>query len=508
MRRGFSVLGHAPTPSHALTSVKLLTLLLGPAVALSMLFVGPMGEMSESAWRTAALALWMGIWWLTEAVPIAATALLPLVLLPPLGIATVNAAAAPYANPVIYLFFGGFVLAAAFERSGLHRRLALALISVVGTKPDRIVAGFMLAAGLISMWVSNTASVLMLLPLAYSFLGGAARSLTASERDPVVQPMAKPASSRAAATDFEKALLLGIAYAATIGGYGTLVGTPPNALLAGFLSQTHGIRVGFLDYMLIGVPIVLIGLPVTWLVLTRIAFRVRETDTVIDAGSLRDQRAALGPASPAEIFVAIVAACTAAAWIAQPWLSRIVPGVSEAGISVACAVILLAWPIDRRWTRAIDWHDAERIPWGVLVLFGGGLSLAGAIQDGGLAKWIGDSVGGLRSLHPLLLVLIVTTVITFLGEFTSNTATAAAFLPIASSLAIGAGMNPLLLVVAAGLAASNGFMMPVGTPPNAIVFGSGRLTIPEMARAGLLIDLLFIVLVTGVSYLLVLPVLG
>jgi sodium-dependent dicarboxylate transporter 2/3/5 len=486
--------------------VKRLTLLVGPAVAVSMLFLGPLGGMSDAAWRTAALALWMGIWWLTEAVPIAATALLPIVVLPLFGIATVNAAAAPYANPVIYLFFGGFVLAAAFERSGLHRRLALSLISVVGTKPDRIVAGFMLAAGLISMWVSNTASVLMLLPLAYSLLGGASWSLS-TQNPRSVGPTGDP-GARPAPTDFEKALLLGIAYAATIGGYGTLVGTPPNALLAGFLSQTHGIRVGFLDYMLIGLPIVLVGLPVTWLVLTRVAFRVRETDAIIDAGTVRDQRAALGAPSHAEVFVGIVALCTAVAWITQPWLSRIVPGLSEAGISIACAVVLLACPIDRHWTRAIDWQDAERIPWGVLVLFGGGLSLASAIQDGGLAKWIGDSVGGVRSLHPLLLVLIVTTVITFLGEFTSNTATAAAFLPIASSLAVGAGMNPLLLAVAAGLAASNGFMMPVGTPPNAIVFGSGRLSIPEMARAGFLIDLLFIVLVTTVSYLLVLPVLG
>lgn len=483
-----------PSPPHAFTQLKLLSFTLGPLAAAIMLLAGPMGGMSQPAWRTAAVALWMGLWWVTEAVPIAATALLPLVLLPLLGIATINAAASPYANPVIYLFFGGFILAAAFERSGLHRRLALGLLSVVGTRPDRIVAGFMITAAFMSMWVSNTATVLMLLPLANSMLVGT-RHLGA-------------AGTASSATDFEKALLLGIAYAATIGGFGTLVGTPPNALLAGFLTQTHGIRVGFLDYMLIGVPIVLVGLPITWIVLTRVAFRVRDTAAAAGVESMTAQRLALGPASRAEKFVAVVATLTAAAWITQPWLSRLVPGITEAGISVACAVVLLAIPLDRNWARAIEWRDAERIPWGVLVLFGGGLSLAGAIQDGGLAQWIGDSVGALRTLHPLLLLVVVTTVITFLGEFTSNTATAAAFLPIASSLASGAGMNPLLLAVAVGLAASNGFMMPVGTPPNAIVFAGGRLAIPVMARAGFLIDILFIVLVTTVSYLLVLPVLG
>jgi sodium-dependent dicarboxylate transporter 2/3/5 len=458
-----------------------------------MLITGPFAGMSPSAWRTAAVGIWMGFWWVTEAVPIAATALLPLVLLPLLGIADMSEAATPYANPVIYLFFGGFILAAAFERSGLHRRLALSLLSVVGTRPDRVVLGFMISGGFISMWVSNTATVLMLLPLVNSLLH---------------RPNRDERAGTLATTDFERTLLLGIAYAATIGGYGTLVGTPPNALLAGFLAQTHGVRLGFLDFMLVGLPIVLLGIPITWFVLTRLVFRVADGDSLVDTQTLADQRRALGPATRQEKFVAVVASCTAAAWITQPWLSRVVPGLTEAGISVTCAVILFVVPFDRQWTRAVDWEDAEGIPWGVLVLFGGGLSLASAIQEGGLAQWIGSSVGALRTLAPLLLILLVVTVITFLTEFTSNTATAAAFLPIASSLAIGAGMNPLVLAVAAGLAASNGFMLPVGTPPNAIVFASGRLSIPQMARAGFLLDVIFIVLITAVAFLLVLPILG
>ena len=455
-----------------------------------MLLVGAQFGMSDTAWRTAALAIWMGVWWVTEAIPIAATALLPLVALPLLGVATMNAAAAPYANPVIYLFFGGFVLAAAFEQSGLHRRLALALLGVVGTRPDRIIGGIMVTAALISMWVSNTATVLMVLPLAQSML---------SQRS--------DADSKAA-LDFEKALLLGVAYAATIGGFGTPIGSPPNALMTAFLAQTHGIRVSFLDYMLLGVPIVAVATPLAWLLLTRVVFKVRSDVVVVDASVLTTQRASLGPMTRAEKFVAVVGSLTAVAWMAQPAIATVAPAVTEAGISVACALALLAIPIDAKGARTISWEAAEKIPWGVLVLFGGGLSLAAAIQDGGLAKWIGESVTGLKTVHPLLLVLLVTTVVTFLTEFASNTATAATFLPIASSLAMGAGMSPLVISIAAGLAASNGFMMPVGTPPNAIVFGSGKLTIPDMAKAGFLIDVLFIVLLTIVAYTLVIPVLG
>ena len=454
-----------------------------------MLLAGPLGGMSETAWRTAALGLLMVIWWVTEAVPIAATALLPMALLPLLGVLSIGEATAPYANPVIYLFFGGFVLATAFERCGLHRRLALRLLTLVGTRPDRVIGGFMVTGGLISMWVSNTAATLMLLPLATSVL-----------------PRAR--SDDAAATHFEKALLLSIAYAATIGGFGTLIGSPPNALLVGFLAQTHGIRLRFADYMVIGVPIVIVALPIAWFILTRIVFRVRHSPSIVDAGALAEQRRALGPMSRQEKFVATVGLLTALAWIGQPLIARAWPAISEAGISVVCALALLLIPLDRDGTRAITWEEAERIPWGVLILFGGGLSLAAAIQSGGLADWITASVGNLRALPPLALVLLVTAIITILTEFTSNTATAAAFLPVASALAIASGASPLVLLVAAGLAASNGFMLPVGTPPNAIAFSTGKLTVGEMARAGLLVDILFVVILTFAAYFLVPSVLG
>ena len=298
-----------------------------------MVLTGPLGGMSEMAWRTAALGLLMVIWWVTEAVPIAATALLPMALLPLLGVMSIGEAAAPYANPVIYLFFGGFVLAAAFERCGLHRRLALRLLTLVGTRPDRIIGGFMATGGLMSMWVSNTAATLMLLPLATSVIPRA----TTDNRH---------------ATQFEKALMLCIAYAATIGGFGTLIGSPPNALLVGFLAQTHDIRLRFADYMLIGVPIVVVALPLAWLILTRVVFRVADEPSILDAGALHEQRLALGPMSRAEKFVAGVGLLTAAAWISQPLIARAAPAISEAGISVLCALTLLLVPIDSRGTRA------------------------------------------------------------------------------------------------------------------------------------------------------------
>lgn len=465
---------------------------LGPVLSALMLLAGPMGGMSETAWRTAALAVLMVVWWVTEAVPIAATALLPMALLPILGVMDIGAATAPYANPVIYLFFGGFVLAAAFERSGLHRRLALRLLTLVGTRPDRIIGGFMLTGGFMSMWVSNTAAMLMLLPLATSMLGRRGGG----------------APANAPAGTFEKALLLGIAYAATIGGFGTLIGSPPNALLVAFLAQSHDIRIRFVDYMLIGVPIVAVALPITWFLLTRVVFHVDRDETLVDAASLAEQRRALGPPSRTEKYVAAVGVLTALAWISQPLIARVWPAISEAGISVVCALALLLVPLDRKGTRAISWEEAERIPWGVLILFGGGLSLAAAIQDGGLAAWITESIRVLRALPPFVLLLMVTTIITVLTEFTSNTATAAAFLPVASALAVAAGMSPLVVLVAAGLAASNGFMLPVGTPPNAIAFSTGRLTVPEMARAGLLVDVVFVVILTLVAWFLVTPVLS
>ena len=432
-----------------------------------------------AGWRTAAVGVAMAVWWMTEAMPLAATALVPLVAFPLLGIAGIDATAAPYANPVIFLFLGGFIIAAALEECGLHRRVALAIVHVSGTRPRGLVAGFMAATAVISMWVSNTATVVMMLPMALAVVAWH------DER-----PDATPA--------FAPALLLGLAFSASIGGLGTLIGTPPNALLAGFMAEAYDVRLGFLEWMAFGVPLVLVGVPLAWLVLTRVVFRLPAGADTADAagdgaGMLGDRHA---PLSRGEWIAGGVTALTAAAWLSRPVLERWIPGLSDAGIAIAGALLLFLLPADRGWRTVVSWSRVERLPWGTLILFGGGLTLAAAIQSSGLAEWIG---GGMRILAswplPLIIVAIAATVI-FLSELASNTSVAAVFLPVVGSVAVSLGAPPLVLALAAAVSASTAFMLPVGTPPNAIVYGSGRLTIGQMMRAGFLLDLAFIFIVT------------
>lgn len=478
-------------------------MLLGPALFLAMLLLPPPAGLTGEGWRTAAVGVLMAVWWITEAIPIPATSLLPLVLFPVLGVAGIDAAAAPYANPVIFLFLGGFLVAQAMQRWGLHRRLALSVILAVGTQPLRLIAGFMLASAFLSMWVSNTATAVMMLPIGLSVIQLVERGRGTGGGGEI---------ERAEALDhpnFAISLMLGIAYACSIGGLGTLIGTPPNALLAGFMAETYGVEIGFGQWMLLGVPLVAVGLPATWWVLTRWAYPVRLREVPGGRGAIRAELDALGRPSRGEWTVGVVFALTAVAWVARPFVEPWAPGLSDAGIAIAAAVALFALPVDRRaGVHALDWESAKRLPWDVLLLFGGGLSLAGAISRSGLAQWIGAALSGLDALPLLAVVVVTVTVILFLTELTSNTATAAAFLPVVAALAVGVGENPLLLAVPAALAASCAFMLPVATPPNAIVYGSSFVTIPQMVRAGLYLNLLFIVLVTGLGYALLVLAFG
>ena len=458
-----------------------LGLVLGPLLFAALLVLPRPDGVSEAAWRTAAVAALMATWWVTEAIPIPATALLPLVLLPLLGIAPIAAAAAPYANEVIFLFLGGFVIAAALEACGLHRRMALVIIAAVGTRPVRLVFGFMAATAFLSMWVSNTATVVMMLPIAASVIA------LVDER-----------CGSEAARPFAVSLLLGLAYAATIGGLGTLIGTPPNALLAAFVRQTYGIEIGFAQWMLLGVPFVVVGLPLCWLLLVKVLQPVRIDALPGGRTVLDEQRRALGPLSRAERQVGAITLLVALSWVARPQLERWITGLSDAGIAIGGALLLFALPVRWRPLRTvIDWVRIERLPWGVLILFGGGLSLAQAIAQSGLAAEIGGGLGVLASWPRLALLLAVTAVIVFLTELTSNTATAAAFFPVAGGVASGIGQEPLVLLLPVALAASCAFMMPVATPPNALVYASGRVTIGQMARAGLWLNLLFIGLIVA-----------
>ncbi|MEX2583912.1 MAG: DASS family sodium-coupled anion symporter [Gemmatimonadota bacterium] len=471
-------------------------LVLGPALLFLMLFSPPPEGMEPAAWRAAAVGVLMAVWWVSEAIPIPATALVPLALFPILGVLGIEAAAAPYANSVIFLFLGGFLIAAAMQRWELHKRIALLVILAVGTQPIRLIGGFMIASGFLSMWVSNTATAVMMLPIGLSVIH------LALPRGP---------DGRIAPEDsnFAVALMLGIAYACSIGGLGTLIGTPPNALLAGYMQEAYGVQIGFAEWMVLGVPLVLIGLPLSWFVLTRVAYPVRLKGIPGGADTIRLELRKLGGWTRGEQRVGIVFVTAAIAWIFRPVLEAWIPGLSDAGIAIGAAIVLFLLPVD--WDRGIfviEWDDARTLPWDVLVLFGGGLSLAAAISQTGLAAWIGAELAGLQALPTIGLILAVTLVVIFLTELTSNTATAAAFLPILGSLAVGIGENPLVLVVPAALAASCAFMMPVATPPNAIVYGSSFVTIPQMAKAGIYLNVLFTGLITGLGYALIVLAFG
>ncbi|MBD3616501.1 MAG: DASS family sodium-coupled anion symporter [Gracilimonas sp.] len=457
--------------------------LIGGVLVLIVLMLTPSPEgLSDEAWRTAAITILMGIWWLTEAIPISVTALLPIVLFPIFGITTISEATSPYANPLIFLFMGGFIIALAMEKWDLHKRIAINIVSFVGVKPSSIIIGFIIAAAFLSMWVSNTATAIMMLPIAMSIL-------ELVDRDESSEKI-----------NFEIVLVLCIAYACNIGGMGTLIGTPPNALLAGFVLENYGIEITFFDWMLVGVPIVLVSLPLMYLVLTKLIYPIKIN--VLPGGKelIQKQMNELGFMSSEEKKVASVFVAVATLWIFRPFISNYIPGISDAGIAIAASVILFIIPSDlKNNVFLLKWSDTKRLPWGVLILFGGGLSMASAISSTGLATWIGTGIGALNTWPILLIIFIVISLIIFLTEMTSNTASTAAFLPILASVAIGLGENPLLLAIPTVLGASCAFMLPVATPPNAIVYGSGKITIPEMAKAGFWLNILFIILLTLAS---------
>ncbi len=465
-------------------------LFLGPLALITLLaFPAPDG-MKPQAWAVAGVALFMAIWWVTEAIPIPATALLPIVLFPVLGVGSIADATRPFANPLIFLFMGGFIIALAMEKTHLHRRIALNIVSRVGTRSTSIILGFMAAAAFLSMWVSNTATAMMMLPIALSII-----SLVESHE---AGQMGRGDSR------FPLVMLLCLAYACNIGGIGTLIGTPPNALMAAYMLENHQVQIGFAQWMMIGIPIVAVALPAVFFVLTRVVFPLRLKEIPGGAEMIAKELRGAGPMSRAETMVAVVFAGTALLWLSRPLLEQVIPNLSDAGIAVFAAVVLFVLPVDfKKGHFVLKWEDARGLPWEVLILFGGGLSLAAAITNTALAEWIGLSLRGLDRLPMIALVMSSLLVIIFLTEITSNTATAAAFLPVLASLAVAMGQEPLLLVIPATVGASCAFMLPVATPPNAIVYGSGRITIPQMARAGFVFNILMVFIITGLTYLLI-----
>lgn len=479
--------------TRSTSRLRLTGIVLGPTAFAGLLLSETPNGMSADAWSVVAVGALMAIWWASEAVPVPATALLPLVLFPVLGIAEISKAAAPFANPLVFLFLGGFLIALAMQRWRLHQRIALGILSRVGGRPDALVAGFMVATAFLSMWISNTATTMMMLPIAVSVLH--------------VVTISAPNDDEKR-NNIQVALLLGIAYAATIGGMGTLIGTPPNALLAAFISQTHGIDIGFARWMMLGLPVTIVMLPLAWFVLARVIYPVPR---VASAGAVVVARefGSLGPISIAEKRVLLVAGLTALGWITRPYLNTItgLEGLTDAGIAVTGAMLLFLIP-SGRWRDGflINWKTARKLPFGTLILFGGGLSLADAVNKTGLDVWIGSSLSIVGTLPLLAIVAIVAGIIILLTEMTSNTATTAAFLPVVTALALSSGNSPLSLAAPAALAASCAFMFPVATPPNAIVHGTDLVSVPQMVAGGAMVNVIGLVTISGAAWLLV-PVL-
>ncbi len=459
---------------------RLVGLLAGPAAAAVVLASpSPEGRSNEGGWTTA-VGLWLALWWMTEALPLAVTALLPVILFPLLGLRSLEETTPSYAHPLIFLFLGGFLLARAMHVWGLDRRLALRTLAVVGSSPRRMIAGLMAVTAFLSLWVSNTATTMVMLPIALS--------VVASLRD----------REEETAAGLAPALLLGIAYAATIGGMGTIIGTPPNALFAAFMAEAYGIEVSFFRWMLVGVPLVLVLLPITWFVLTHVTFRIGRLGPPRAAGTLGENLAAPGPMTRAERGVAWVMLAVAAGWLFRPLIEALLPGLalSDAGIAMMGALLLFLVPVELKSGRfLLSWKEAAKIRWDVLILFGGGLALAAAIGESDLADWIGAGLTGLQVLPVFLLLLAVGALMVFLGELASNTAMAAVFLPVAGATALAMGEPAVVLTLPVALFATLGFMLPVATPPNAIVFGSGAVKMRHMLRAGVILDLAGILVV-------------
>lgn len=520
--------------SHTTRWVRRIGLWLGPTAALFTYlllpedFVDAAGDtvaFTPGGRATLAVMSWMAVWWLTEAIDIAATALLPLVVFPLVGAASMKAAAAPYAHPMIFLFMGGFLLALSMQRWQLDRRIALITLRIVGARPINMVGGFMIATAMLSAFVSNTATTAMMLPIALSVVALVKnpRARAAGGADSAAPPHDGSAAAETG-DHFALCLMLGIAYAASIGGIATIIGTPPNTILVGFISDKiapeYQREVSFVSWMVIGVPLAVIFLPLVWILLTRVIYPIRLREVEGGRELIRAQYKALGRTSAGEWATFIVFCCTALLWLTRPLLSRYVPGLSDPGIAMLGALVLFVIPVvtrssapeqidaRREWRFVMNWKTAGRLPWGILILFGGGLSLADAVTANGVAEFFGAQAAAFVGAPDVLLVIVIAAAVIFLTELTSNTGTTTTLLPILAALAPGLGVHPYLLIVPAALAASCAFMMPVATPPNAIVFGSGHVTIPQMCRAGLCLNLIGVLLVTLLTWLIVRPVLG
>ena len=468
--------------------VKQIGLILGPVLFLIICFLPLPAGMSQQALYAAAVTALMATWWITEAIPIPATSLIPIVLFPFLKIMPSAKATLPYANHLIYLFMGGFFIAVCMERWNLHYRIAMHTIKAVGTSPSRIILGFMVATAFLSMWVSNTATTVMMMPIGMAVIKACAE--ITGEKELSKNP-------------FAIGLMLSLAYAASIGGLGTIIGTPPNTIMVAQIDKMYGQTITFLDWMKVGVPLAATFLIMTWLLITKVLFKV-EGDILQGKGAalIQAELTKLGPMKKEEKLIVGVFVIIATLWILLGLVKwPVFKGVSDASVAIAGALLLFIIPSDlKKGVFLLDWKTAVKIPWDVILLFGGGLCLADGFQDTGLTKYIAGQLVGLEGMHIFLIIMAIVALNIFLTEVTSNTAVATLMIPVMGAIAVGMHIHPFGPIVAACIACSYAFMLPVATPPNAVVFGSGAVTIRQMARTGVWLNILGIIQITLVVY--------
>lgn len=477
----------------------------GVLLGLIVFFIMP-SDLPYELRATAGSAVLIAVWWMTEAIPLAATALMPLVLFPALGLAEIGDFSGNYAQPTIFLFMGGFMLAMAMQRWNLHKRIALWVLSLMGSSTKMLVLGFMIATGFLSMWVSNTATAVMMLPIGVSVLV-MIRKVVKEDRegesaDDVTEENTDPGSSK-----FGIALMLGIAYAASIGSLGTIIGTPPNTMLVAYLSDAHDINIGFGQWMLFGVPIAVVLMLIAWVLLTMVLFKPEVTTVPGGRQLMVQERKNLGRMSTGEVRVLLVFVIAAFSWIFVPviWEDTM---IADAVIAMMVGVALFIIPGGPDGVKLLTWDDALGLPWGVLLLFGGGLALSSQLSASGVSEWIGEQMSTVGTLPLFLIIGAVAMVVLILTEFTSNTATAATFLPLAGGVALAIGIDPMLLAIPVALAATSAFMMPVATPPNAIAYGSGYVTMNSMLKAGLWLNVAALIVITLATYFMVGAIFG
>ena len=462
-------------------------LFLGPAIFIIMLLVSPPGDMNPAAWKVAAVTVLMAIWWITEAVPIPATSLLPIFLYPLLEVMKVGTVTSIYSNPTIYLFIGGFFIAVAMERWNLHRRIALYTIKIIGASPSRMTLGFMVATGFLSMWVSNTATALMMVPIGLAVIAQVTGISSKQLLDGTVGKQEQ---------NFGKGLMLALAYAASLGGVATIIGTPPNTIMIGMLSEQYGQTISFAEWIMFGLPLTIVMMAIVWFLITKVLFPTGDLKLAKGKDVIEHELNKMGPVSKEELVVLFIFLLSAVLWILSPTLKKVIPGINDTVIAMLATLLLFLIPSN--WKKGIfilDWKTAVKIPWDIVILFGGGFAVAKGFQVTGLAAFIADQLSALGSLHMIIFVTVVTLLVIFLTEITSNTATATLLVPIMGASAVALGVHPFATIIPAVVAASFAFMLPVATPPNAVVFGSGAIRIKDMAKAGLWVNLIGTVII-------------